>query len=263
MRRDPNRTTILTLALAGVALAASAARAQPTAAELAEQVQAMAIEAGITADDDELREAAALAERGLTLHPGDAFLQHYRGYALYRLASRHGCDETAHPGCIDRLLDQAEASLEASLAAGPLAETYALLASVHGLRIGEDPARAPALSRRIDDLHAKALALDGENPRVWLLKGIGSFFTPEAYGGGVAPARAELERAAAAFATEAPPPPAPRWGRVDVHAWLGQVLQRAGDREGARAEYQRSLALAPDYAWVRDVLLPGLDEAGS
>jgi Flp pilus assembly protein TadD len=40
---------------------------------------------------------------------------------------------------------------------------------------------------------------------------------------------------------------------------LGQVLARYGDRSGARAEYDKALALAPNSGWIRQVLLPALD----
>jgi tetratricopeptide (TPR) repeat protein len=254
----------VTIATVAVCLAAAEARGQAEdPAALADRVQALAIEGSGAAEPEALREAAALAERALALHPGDALLHHYRGYALYRLAGRHACDEAQDAGCVNRLLEQAEESVEASLELGPRAETYALLGSVYGLMIGENPALGAALGDRIDDLQAQALSLDAENPRVWLLKGIGDFFTPEAYGGGIAPARSALERAAAAFQTDAPLPPEPRWGRADVHIWLGQVHQAAGETDRAREEYEKALAIDSGNAWVRDRLLPSLDASGS
>jgi tetratricopeptide (TPR) repeat protein len=254
----------LSIAALAAVLTCTEARAQSEGpAVLAERVQALAIEGGGAADPAALREAAALAERALVLHPDDALLHHYRGYALYRLVSRHECDAAEEVGCVGRLLDRAEESLLASIDLGPRAETYALLASVYGLRIGENPALGAALGDRIDDLQAQARSLDAENPRVWLLRGIGDFFTPEAYGGGISAARAALERAAAAFEGDAPSPPEPRWGRADVHVWLGQVHQAAGETEHAREQYEKALAIDPEYAWVRDRLLPSLDAGGS
>ena len=246
-----------------VLLVASAGTAQAWAqtadpAALAEQIQTMTIEAAAEGDEAALREAIALAERALTVHPADALLHHYHGYALYRLAARHGCDEQAEPGCVWKLLERSESALETSIAGGPRAETHALLASVYGLKIGENNALGASLGARIDAVQADALALDPENPRVWLLKGIGDFFTPEAFGGGVESALTALERSARAFETDAPAPPEPRWGRADVHLWLGQAYQAKGDLAQARAHYERVLELEPANAWVRDQLLPGL-----
>lgn len=244
-------------------LGAQTARAQaPDAASLAETIQAQAIEGGDLGDDTALEQARALAERALTRYPDDPYLLHYYGYILYRTAGRHGCDEAAEPGCVWKLLERAEDALEASLAAKPMAETHALQASVYGLMIGEKHELGSLLGQRIDGIYARALSLDPKNPRVWLLKGIGDFYTPAAFGGGAEAALRSLERAAAAFETDDPTPPEPRWGRVDVHVWLGQVHASLGDTEKAREAYQRALALEPRHSWVRDELLPGLDRSG-
>lgn len=252
-----------TLTLAVTLSAVDAAAQSDDAGSWAERIQTLAIEASHAGDDEGLRQAAAFAERALTVHPQDALLHHYHGYALYRLAARNACDQETEPACVARLLRKAEESLDASLASGPRPETYALLGSVYGLMIGENGSLGASLGPRIGDLRSEALALDPENPRVWLLKGIGDFHTPKAYGGGVGPAREALERAVLAFQSDSPPPPEPRWGRVDVHVWLGQVFQAAGEIDLAREQYERTLELEPDYAWVRDELLPSLEADGS
>lgn len=252
--------TSLALGTAAVPAVARAQTADPT--ELAERIQSMTIVASAEGEDEVLREAVALAERAVTVHPADPLLHHYYGYALYRLASRHGCDEEADPRCVWNLLERAERALEASAEHGPMAETHALLASVYGLMIGENPSLGASLGSRIDGLQVDALALGPDNPRVWLLKGIGDFYTPEAYGGGVEPALAALERSARAFETDAPVPPQPRWGRADVHVWLGQVYQAKGDVDQARVQYERALAIEPSNAWVREELLPALEAEG-
>ncbi|MGH7566560.1 MAG: tetratricopeptide repeat protein [Gemmatimonadota bacterium] len=251
--------TILALGTAAGATVTPAQTSDP--AVLAEQIQSMTIEAAAAGDDEALLEAVALAERGVTVHPGDALLHHYHGYALYRLAARHACDEEADPRCVWDLLERAESALEASAEREPMAETHALLASVYGLMIGESPSLGASLGSRIDGLQSDALAMGPENPRVWLLKGIGDFYTPEAYGGGAEPALAALERSARAFETDVPVPPRPRWGRADVHVWLGQVRHAKGDTDEARRHYARALELEPSNAWVRDHLLPALDAA--
>ena len=45
-----------------------------------------------------------------------------------------------------------------------------------------------------------------------------------------------------------------------MQAWLGIVLAKKGDVEGARAAYENGLAMEPDHGWIRNVLLPQLDE---
>jgi tetratricopeptide (TPR) repeat protein len=73
-------------------------------------------------------------------------------------------------------------------------------------------------------------------------------------------AEKELRRAEALFARQPADAPWPNWGRLDILAWMGQLLAAKGDRPGARAYYHRALESEPDYVWVRDVLLPALDK---
>ena len=82
--------------------------------------------------------------------------------------------------------------------------------------------------------------------------------SPPAFGGGIDRAARLLRESLDLFAQEASAPDWPHWGQFDAHAWLGQTLARQGDRDGARAEYDAALRLAPDSGWVRYVLLPAL-----
>ena len=80
------------------------------------------------------------------------------------------------------------------------------------------------------------------------------------FGGSEKDAEDLLRKAIARFGTEPENKPFPNWGRFDAHAWLGQVLAKRGDKQGARAEYARALEIAPQSGWVKYVLLPALDK---
>jgi tetratricopeptide (TPR) repeat protein len=243
----------------GVAVA-SGAGAQPKppagAAKWADSVRVAVEAAQIAGDLDGVRAARALAERALTLFPDDALLLHYQGYALYREASSMmGRGQT---GGVAPLLAQGIAALEASAKRRPMAETSALLALLYGDQIALDPSKGMMLGMLSQQLMGEAAGLGPQNPRVALLRGVSAFFTPEAYGGGVGPATEQLERAVALFDHDRPAAGAPAWGRAEAHVWLGQAYRRGGDTTRAGAEYRAALALEPGYAWVRNVLLPGL-----
>jgi Flp pilus assembly protein TadD len=114
----------------------------------------------------------------------------------------------------------------------------------------------PRASSSID----RAVALEPENPRIVLQQGVSAFHTPGMFGGGADKAERLLRRCVELFAREPRDKAWPNWGRADAHAWLGQVRAKRGDRGAARAEYERALAIAPEFGWVRYVLLPALDK---
>ena len=139
------------------------------------------------------------------------------------------------------------------------AEAHAL----HGSVIGEQITgmwSGMRLGRKSKKSLDRALELGPDNPRIALQRGISFFFTPKSFGGGLPKAEQELKRARNLFAREPSEKPWPNWGQVDVLAWLGQTLAKVGKPEEARASYEAALKLEPAHKWVRDELLPRLDD---
>jgi tetratricopeptide (TPR) repeat protein len=243
-----------------LAFAAATAGAQPKplagAAKWADSARVAIEAAQIAGDVDGVRAGGALAERALTLFPDDPLLLHYQGYALYREIAPLVGQQRMHDAA--PLIDRAAALLERSAQRRPMAETSALLAMLYGYQIALDPSKGMTLGMLAGQTMAEAMQLGPENPRVWLLHGVSTLFTPEQYGGGVAPATEQLARAVALFDRDHPAPAAPAWGRAEAHVWLGLAYERGGDSTRAAAELRRALDIEPGYAWVRNVLLPGL-----
>jgi tetratricopeptide (TPR) repeat protein len=215
--------------------------------------------ATIAGDLQGLRNAGALIDRALVAYPNDPLLLQYRGYGLYReaglLDGLGGAGRTEAP----LALATARTRLDQSLAAQPLPETHALLAMVMGSMIGKDQSLAPTLGPLIPQQMNAAVTLGPTNPRVWLLRGIQSFYTPVQYGGGLPVAETQLNRAVELFDSDNPSPPAPAWGKAEAYVWLGQVLQKQKRTEEARAAYNNALSIQRDYPWVTNSLLPSLD----
>jgi tetratricopeptide (TPR) repeat protein len=221
------------------------------------------IEAANTRGDlNRLREAAALVERALTAFPDDPLLLHYLGYARYREATlmqgrKHDSKEYRP------LLEAADSLLELSASRLQLAETYALRSSVLGQLIGSNPLRGMTLGPRSSDAMERAVELGPNNPRVWLLRGIGAMFTPSMFGGGLDKAEEYLTKSLALFPNDKPAPPMPAWGHAEAYIWLGQLHKRRNRINDARQAYHRALELEPEHGWVKHVLLPALDRARS
>jgi tetratricopeptide (TPR) repeat protein len=161
----------------------------------------------------------------------------------------------------DAYLKEAEKQLTELVKADPgNAEAHALLSTVYGQEIGTSAWRGMLIGPKTSSSIATALKLAKDNPRVALQAGVGALFTPKMFGGGIDKAEKELRRAEMLFSKEPSNQSWPNWGRLDVLAWMGQLLATKGDLEGARAYYQRALTLQPDYGWIRFVLLPALDK---
>lgn len=249
--RRPAFALVFALAWAGTSPAAAQG---PDPRDLAERLREGLAEAVVTGDEEALGQLLILARRAVTAFPGNALLNHYAGYALYSAA---GPMIDADPESARTLLEEAESLLEKSIEIEPMAESHALLASSLGMRI-DGPMSAMRLGMRSGTELGKATALGPDNPRVRLLEGISAFHSPAMFGGGHDVALEHFLAAIALFADDAPEPPLPAWGHAEAHAWLGRTYEALARVDEARDAYERALELEPGYAWVREVLLPGL-----
>ena len=232
-----------------VLLPATASAQERNAAQWADSVRVLIDRSFTAGDKTGLANAAALAERALRTVPDDGMLLFYQGLALFRQSSRGG-----DPAVLERAVSLFEKSLQQK----QLPEAMALMASAYGGIIASDAPRAQELGPRAAQLLNSAKAAGSANPRVWLIGGIRSYYTPEQWGGGLAAAEEHVRKAIKLFETDRPAAPLPSWGRAEAHAWLGSVLQAQGRRDDARVEYAKALELEPGFAWVRYTLLPGI-----
>lgn len=231
-----------------IAAAASCAKAQESAAppKWADTLRTELAKASIASDPATLTAARALADRVASAFPNDGLILHYQAFAMYRQALIMGASPEAGV-----LLERAEDIFERSLSLHPLAETHALLAAIDGQLIARSPAKAMILGIAAGRSNAAALSIGPANPRVWLVRGQGSIFTPEEYGGGLKAAKEQLTKAVELFEKDAPKPGEPTWGKAEAYAWLGQVYERLGDKTKAAEAYKTALGIAPEYGYAK------------
>ena len=226
----------------------------PNPGDVAARLRTGIAEAVIAGDDEGLTEMITLARRAVTAFPENGLIQHYLGYALYRLATRRF---DADPDGALATFAEAESVLLHSIDIEPIPESHALMSAVLGPQIVSDET-AMNLSMRASAELRQAVSMDPRNPRVRMLEGIQALHTPSMFGGGADIALESFLTAAALFEEDAPEPPLPAWGRAEVYAWLGQAYAELDRLEDARAAYERALEIEPSYAWVRNALLPAL-----
>lgn len=244
---------LLALVWTGAALAQG-----PDPIQVADSVAGMLHRANIEGSRPGIGAARTLAERALTLHPDHPLLLHYVGESLYREAALlYSTDEDAAQELLDRAQDVLDRAIETGEA---IAETYAVKATVMGMRIGSNPLRAMTIGPRIGGQVDRAVERGPENPRVWLVRGSTALHTPAMFGGGPDTALEHLDRAVELFAVDTPVPGHPRWGAAEVYAWIGQAHLAEDRPEAARAAFLEALRIEPDYGWVRAVLLPAAEQ---
>jgi tetratricopeptide (TPR) repeat protein len=184
----------------------------------------------------------------------------YVDWRLYSLLSSHA--ESKKRGEI--YVREAEVQLKELIKEDSKnAEANALLSTVYGQQIAASPWKGMILGPKSSAYIKAAMEVANDNPRMVLQLGVGEMHTPKMFGGGLEKAERDLRRAELLFSWEPTNLAWPNWGRLEVLAWMGQLLALKGDRQGARAYYERALAIEPDYAWVRNILLPALDKPAS
>ncbi len=94
-----------------------------------------------------------------------------------------------------------------------------------------------------------------------IFRGISAFNPPPQWGGNRAEGLKLLQQSADALAQPDLTVPGPYWGPAEVLPSLGVTPQKSGDADAGRTAWKQTRALEPEYAWVKDVLLPSLANA--
>ncbi len=105
----------------------------------------------------------------------------------------------------DAILDDAEKELGDAIKGltKNTDETYVLAAMIANSRMAADPmSRWPKYGKIFTDNLQSAKEINASNPRMYYLKGVSTYFTPAAYGGGKKNALPYFEKADGFFATE-------------------------------------------------------------
>lgn len=89
----------------------------------------------------------------------------------------------------------------------------------------------------------KAIELDPKSSDAYVSHGVGNYYLPTAFGGGVEPAIKDFEKA-----IELNPKSA------DAYLWLGLALRKENKNPEARKAFEKSLELNPNRIWAKQQL---------
>ena len=135
------------------------------------------------------------------------------------------------------------------------AEPYAIQSAIYGLKMGYSPIQGMILGSKSSGLIEKAKKLNNSSPLVWKIYANSKLFTPEMWGGDLKEAIQAFEKSIALY--EANPNDLPfNWFYLDTLAFQGQAYLKDGQRAKAISTYEKALKVEPEFAWVKNVLLP-------
>jgi hypothetical protein len=144
---------------------------------------------------------------------------YYSAYCYVMIVSQMNPDKTL----ISKYLDMAQANIDKIMPRiQNESEIYALQAMVYMLRIIE-PNDGITYSSLTNEALAASEVLNPGNPRVFYLRGLMAFHTPEAYGGGVSKAKPLFEKAIKMFESTQPKELYPSWGKEHCVMMLEQT----------------------------------------
>jgi tetratricopeptide (TPR) repeat protein len=148
------------------------------------------------------------------------------------------------------------------------ADALALKAGLQGLWLSFEPGEMMSLGMQMGESIEQALALEPANPRVLLLDGINTLHKPAFVGGGADKALVKFDEAIAFYDKQAAAvtaaatsgdPAALGWGRDDALLWAGRAAAKESKLTQARDYYKRALLANPENSWVKNVLLPQIE----
>ncbi|HEU5136357.1 MAG TPA: hypothetical protein VFU13_14505 [Steroidobacteraceae bacterium] len=207
-----------------------------------------------------------IAAEGESAADDDAVTRWYfRALTHYRLAQvLSGVRKSEAKDAIDDCGDEADELVDA-LPKVPLgldetdenrkhrAEAYALATActLAGREMSSIPFGGGRIGSRIDE----AVKLEPKNPRVRLVEALAMFERAGKNLDGKAAALKNLRNVTVMFEqARAAASSTPEWGAAEAYAFLGRALYDMRDVVAAREALERSLLIAPDYAFARQLM---------
>jgi Flp pilus assembly protein TadD len=193
-------------------------------------------------DLDALRTDAAKAEASAKSSPANAKAQ-YR----FAMAKSLEAEVAMEKGDKKASAAAAEAGITAARKAVELeaanAEYHRLLGTLCGQVIPANVLAGLKYGRCALDEVAKAIELNPKSADNWMARGVGNYYLPPSFGGGVDKSLADLDKAIQLNPKLA-----------EAHLWRGIVLRKAARNAEARTSIGKSLELNPKRVWAKTQL---------
>ena len=203
--------------------------------------------------------ARGMFERALASDKEDYFANYFLAYTDYKLAVYYmqKRDKQQFMNYVDSATENLKSLINDN---DSDAEAISLLGAVYGIQVSMDPSSGPSKGSQNVALTYEAIKLSPNNPRVQLQRGISKFNTPEFFGGSKEEALNYFKESISIFESADENDGKITWGYLDALAWLGKTYTQLGDYESAISTYKKALQNEPEFSWVKNSLLPAVEE---
>ncbi|MEX2264578.1 MAG: tetratricopeptide repeat protein [Bryobacteraceae bacterium] len=152
--------------------------------------------------------------------------------------------EVRDRGGAKRAAERGIQAAERALALQPeVAEHHRVLATLCGQAIPANVLAGIGYGKRAQEAIGKAIERDPKSSLAYLTRGVGNYYLPPAFGGGVDRALQDFDKASSLNPKSA-----------EAHLWRGLALRKANKNAEAREAFTRSLQLNPNRVWTKQQL---------
>jgi len=152
--------------------------------------------------------------------------------------------EQRDKGGVKRAAEAGIRSAERAVALKPdAAEYHRLLGTLYGQIVPVNVLAGLSYGKKAQDAIAKALERDPKLAAAYVTRGVGNYYLPSGFGGGIDLATRDFQKA-----IELNPK------SDEAYLWLGLALRKSGKNVEARKAFSKSLELNPNRVWTKQQL---------
>ena len=119
---------------------------------------------------------------------------------------------------------------------------------------------AVTLSSKIHSLLDEAEKIKPEFPRIYLIRGTMKYNTPGIFGGSYKDALKNFNKSVSLYERQNEDTASCDWGYLEALTWAGRSQEKLENFDAALYSYKKVLSIEPDFSWVKNLLLPELEE---
>jgi tetratricopeptide (TPR) repeat protein len=168
---------------------------------------------------------------------------HYRAALAYSYLAEVA-QEQRDKGVVKRAAEAGIRSAERAVALKPdMAEYHRLLGTLYGQIVPVNILTGLSYGKKAQDAIHRAIERDPKLAASYVSRGVGNYYLPPAFGGGIDLAIRDFQKA-----IELNPK------SDEAYLWLGLALRKSNKNADARKAFAKSLELNPDRVWTKQQL---------